>query len=83
LGEKATDSSNDDPAMLFLFSSPRRSGTLRRNNEWSQRSGHKKIKIIEKREGKKECKSRRQDAHEQVKERCTERGKIQEEGKDH
>jgi uncharacterized membrane protein (UPF0127 family) len=30
-GKKATDSSNDDSAMLFLFSSPRRSGTLRRN----------------------------------------------------
>jgi hypothetical protein len=50
LGKKATDSSNDDPAMLFLFSSPHRSGTLRRNNECSQRSGYKKNK--EKREGK-------------------------------
>jgi hypothetical protein len=50
-GKKATDSSNDDPAMLFLFSSPRCFGTLRRNNEWNQRSRHKNI-YIEKREGK-------------------------------
>jgi hypothetical protein len=49
-GKKATNSSNDDLAMLFLFSSPRLFGTLRKNNEWSQRSGHKKN--IEKREGK-------------------------------
>jgi hypothetical protein len=31
-GEKATDFSNDDSAMFFLFSSPCRFGTLRRNN---------------------------------------------------
>jgi hypothetical protein len=28
LGEKVTDSSNDDPTMLFLFSSPCHSSTL-------------------------------------------------------
>jgi hypothetical protein len=43
-GRKATDSSNDDLAMLFLFSSPCLSSTLRRNNKWSKRSRHNKKK---------------------------------------
>jgi hypothetical protein len=67
-GERPSIPLKDDPTMIFLLPSPRRSGKLRRNNEWSKRSGHNKKRGRRGRR-KKECKSRRQHAHEQVKER--------------
>jgi hypothetical protein len=39
-GERPSIPLKDDPTMLFLLPSPHRSGKLRRNNEWSKRTGH-------------------------------------------